>query len=151
MEEAYRQAMRNVRWSICMAFGAISVIALLRKPLLQLFTTDPDIIYMGATLLLMGFLLEPGRCLNIVYGATLQAAGDARYLMMISIFVIWCFSVPLYYALGIHFGFGLIGIWAAFIADEWVRGIALYARWKSRAWEKKALVKQDDTEVQVSV
>jgi Na+-driven multidrug efflux pump len=29
------------------------------------------------------------------------------------------------------------GIWAAFIVDEWVRGLVLFMRWKSRAWEKR--------------
>ncbi|MFC4320043.1 MATE family efflux transporter [Litchfieldia salsa] len=143
MEEAFKQGVRNVRWSIVMALVMTAIIVLVREPLLGLFTNDPEIIQMGATLLIMGFLLEPGRCLNLVYGATLQAAGDARYMMIISVLTIWGFSVPLYYLLGIHFGLGLIGIWIAFIADEWVRGIALWIRWNSRKWEQKALVKSE--------
>ncbi|MBM7571926.1 MATE family efflux transporter [Aquibacillus albus] len=146
MEEAFRQGVRNVRWSILMALAMTCIIVLFRNPLLGLFTNDPEIIQMGATLLVMGFLLEPGRCFNLVYGATLQAAGDARYMMIVSVTVIWGLSVPLYYILGIHFGWGLIGIWLAFIADEWVRGIALWVRWKSRKWENKALVKHEKSE-----
>ena len=49
--------------------------------------------------------------------------------------------MPLAYALGIHFGIGLFGIWIAFAVDEWLRGIIMLLRWRSRAWEKKALVK----------
>ncbi|GAE33967.1 MATE family efflux transporter [Halalkalibacter akibai] len=150
MEEAYKQGRRNVRWSILLALLMTVIIVLVREPLLGLFTNDPAIIQMGGILLIMGFLLEPGRCLNLVYGATLQAAGDARYMMIVSVVVIWGFSVPLYYLLGIHFGWGLIGIWLAFIADEWVRGIALWARWKNRKWESKALVKQKKTDSEVS-
>ncbi|WP_235848533.1 MATE family efflux transporter [Litchfieldia alkalitelluris] len=146
MEEAYRQGVRNVRWSIVMAIVMTAIIVLVREPLLGLFTNDPEIIQMGAILLIMGFLLEPGRCLNLVYGATLQAAGDARFMMIVSVAVIWGLSVPLYYLLGIHFGWGLIGIWLAFIADEWVRGVILWSRWKSRKWEKKALVKHIKSE-----
>jgi Na+-driven multidrug efflux pump len=33
-----------------------------------------------------------------------------------------------------------VGIWLAFAADEWIRGLAMYWRWKSRRWEKKVLV-----------
>ncbi len=146
MEEAYRQGIRNTRWSMALALAMTVLIVLVREPLLSLFSSDPEIIQMGAMLLLMGFLLEPGRCLNLVYGATLQAAGDARYLMLVSMLVIWMFSVPLYYILGIHFGWGLIGIWVAFIADEWVRGLALWARWRTRKWEEKALVKHGKQE-----
>ncbi|WP_088105886.1 MATE family efflux transporter [Halalkalibacter urbisdiaboli] len=146
MDEAFQAGVRNTRWSILLALIMTAIIVLVREPLLGFFTNDPEIIKMGAILLIMGFLLEPGRCLNLVYGATLQAAGDARYLMIVSVIVIWGFSVPMYYLLGIHFGWGLIGIWFAFIADEWVRGIALWARWRSRAWEKKALVKHKKEE-----
>jgi len=146
MDEAYRQGVRNVRWSILLAVTMTSIIVLVREPLLGIFTNDQEIIKIGAFLLVMGFLLEPGRCLNLVYGATLQAAGDARFMMIVSVTVIWAFSVPMYYLLGIHFGWGLIGIWIAFIADEWVRGIALWIRWKSRKWEKKALVKHENLE-----
>ncbi len=142
MDEAFKVGRRNVRLSIVLALLMTLVIVLIREPLLGIFTEDPAIIQMGALLLILGFLLEPGRCLNLVYGATLQAAGDARFMMMVSVLVIWLFSVPLYYLLGIHFGWGLIGIWAAFIADEWVRGILLWARWRGRKWEEKALVKQ---------
>ncbi|WP_052737955.1 hypothetical protein [Bacillus sp. SA1-12] len=64
--------------------------------------------------------------------------------MSVSILVIWCFSVPLTYFLGIYLGYGLIGIWIAFISDEWVRGLILFLRWKSRTWENKSLVKQNN-------
>jgi Na+-driven multidrug efflux pump len=40
---------------------------------------------------------------------------------------------------------GLTGVWIAFIADEWFRGIIMYFRWRSRAWEKKALVDKQET------
>lgn len=57
----------------------------------------------------------------------------------------WAISVPLAYFLGITLEFGLSGIWIAFIVDEWLRGIIMYIRWRSRVWEKKILI---DSEVQ---
>ncbi|MDQ0254857.1 putative MATE family efflux protein [Evansella vedderi] len=150
MEEAFREGVRNVRWSILLALGMTTIIVLVRDPLMGIFTNDPEIIKMGTMLLLMGFLLEPGRCFNLVYGATLQAAGDARYLMLVSVLIIWGLSVPMYYLFGIYMGWGLIGIWIAFIADEWLRGLALWYRWRSRKWEEKALVKQNDKKVETA-
>jgi putative MATE family efflux protein len=149
-EEAYRQAFRSLKWSLLAAVGVTSVIVLFREPLFGLFTDDPEIIYMGGTLLLLGFLLEPGRCFNILIGQSLQAAGDARFMMIVSILVIWGFSVPMYYLLGVYLGYGLLGIWAAFIADEWARGFIVYFRWKSRAWEKKAVVQRKETKPQAA-
>ncbi|KKI90825.1 transporter [Bacillus sp. SA1-12] len=143
-EEAYKQAFLNLRRSMIITLTAVLIICLFRNQLLSLFTDDSDIISLGSVLLLMGFLLEPGRNFNIFLERSLQAAGDARFSMFVSIFVIWCFSVPLTYLLGIHLGYGLIGMWVAFIADEWVRGLILCLRWKSRTWENKALIKHEN-------
>lgn len=139
-DQAYRQTLVNLGRSMLITVAAVALIVLFRKPLLQLFTDDPAIVALGSTLLLFGFLLEPGRNLNIVLERALQATGDARFCMIVSIVAIWVFSLPLTYLLGIHLGYGLIGIWIAFIIDEWTRGIILLARWRSRKWESKSLV-----------
>ena len=52
----------------------------------------------------------------------------------------WGIAIPLAWFLGLHLGWGLVGIWLAFAADEWTRGLSMYWRWKSRRWEKKVLV-----------
>jgi Na+-driven multidrug efflux pump len=56
----------------------------------------------------------------------------------------WLIGVPVAYVLGIHFDWGLYGVWVAFIVDEWLRGIIMYFRWRSRVWEKKVLVVKDE-------
>jgi putative MATE family efflux protein len=139
-DEAYRQVLRNYGRSVLVTLAAAAVISLFRVPLLDLFTDSEEIIRIGSTLLLLSFLLEPGRNLNIVFERCLQAAGDARFPAVSSVLIMWLFSVPLTYLLGIHFGYGLYGIWAAFIADEWARGIVLFLRWRSQAWKSKAIV-----------
>ncbi|MBD2869188.1 MATE family efflux transporter [Paenibacillus arenilitoris] len=143
-EEAYRTVYRNLRASMLITLAAAAIIALLRVPLLELFTHDASIIQMGATLLLLGLLLEPGRNFNIIIERSLAAAGDARFAMYAAVSVSWLFSVPMTYLLGIHLGYGLLGIWAAFIMDEWLRGLILLLRWRSKAWQRKALVQRQE-------
>ncbi|HZG76982.1 MAG TPA: MATE family efflux transporter, partial [Paenibacillus sp.] len=87
------------------------------------------------------FLLEPGRNFNVIMERSLHAAGDARYSMFAALAVTWLASVPLIYLFGVHWGFGLYGIWFVFIFDEWVRGLLLYFRWRSRAWQKGTIVR----------
>jgi Na+-driven multidrug efflux pump len=139
-EEAYRQVMRNLGRSMLITLAGTAVISLFRVPLLDLFTDSEEIIRIGSTLILLSFVLEPGRNLNIMFERCLQAAGDARFSAVSSVLIMWLFSVPLTYLLGIRLGYGLYGIWAAFIADEWARGIVLFLRWKSKAWKSKAIV-----------
>lgn len=150
-DEAYKQTFLNLKRSMLITICAVSIICLFRGPLLSLFTNDPEIISLGSMLLVLGFLLEPGRNFNILIEKSLQATGDARFTMSVSIIVIWCFSVPMTYLLGIYFGYGLIGIWVAFILDEWIRGLILCIRWKSRAWENKSLVKRESKETKAVV
>ncbi|MDF2960432.1 MAG: efflux family protein [Paenibacillus sp.] len=150
-EEAYRQLFRSLGLSLLLSLGCVSLIVLFREQLIGLFTRDPEIIALGAALLTMGFLLEPGRCLNIVIGEALRAAGDARVIVLTGICVIWGMCIPLTYFLGIHMGYGLMGIWAVFIIDEWVRGLILLYRWRSRAWERKVLVQPEPKGTQAAV
>ena len=143
-EETYRAVYRNLRASMLITLGAAAVIAIFRVPLLGLFTDDESIIKMGAMLLLLGLLLEPGRNFNIIIERSLAAAGDARFAMIGAVSVSWLFSVPMTYLLGIHLGYGLLGFWAAFIMDEWLRGLILLLRWRSKAWQSKALVQRKE-------
>lgn len=53
----------------------------------------------------------------------------------------WGLSVPLAYFLGVHLNLGLVGVWCALALDEWIRGIIMLRRWKTRKWEKMSLVK----------
>ena len=50
----------------------------------------------------------------------------------------WGISVPLGCFLGIYMEWGLMGVWIGFAADEWIRGIAMVLRWRSKAWQKAA-------------
>lgn len=150
-EAAYNQAFLNLKRSFVITICAVSIICLFRTQLFSLFTHNHEIITLGSTLLIMGFLLEPGRNFNIILERSLQAAGDARFTMTISIVVIWCLSVPLTYLLGIHWGYGLIGMWCAFIFDEWTRGLILCFRWKSKKWENKSLIKRENVMIKAAV
>ena len=65
-------------------------------PLFGLFTSDPEIIALGKQILLIEFVLEIGRSINIVMVRCLVAVGDVNFpvsLGIASMFVINPFSV----------------------------------------------------------
>lgn len=144
-EGAYHQLLKSLRYSLIMTVAIAIVVAIFREPLLSFFTKDHEIISMGSTLLLLCLILEPGRTFNLVVINSLRATGDANISLIMGFISMWGISVPLAYFLGIHLGFGLPGIWIAFIVDEWFRGITMYFRWRSRVWEKKVLVQNQVT------
>jgi putative MATE family efflux protein len=142
---AYHQLLKSLRYSLLVTVAIAIIVALFREPLLSLFTDDQEIVSLGSILLLLCLLLEPGRTFNLVVINSLRATGDANISLIMAFISMWGISVPLAYVLGIHLGLGLPGIWIAFIVDEWFRGITMYFRWKSRAWEKKVLVQEQVT------
>lgn len=141
MDEAYRRLIRSVKISFISTLLIVLTASMFRYDIIGLFTQDPEIITLGASIFLLSIILEPGRTFNMVVINSLRAAGDARFPALMGVISMWGVAVPLAYLFGIHYGFGLLGIWAVFIIDEWLRGIIMLLRWRSRAWEKKALVK----------
>ncbi|WP_053365201.1 MATE family efflux transporter [Bacillus sp. FJAT-27245] len=140
---AYHRLLKSLKWSLVMTIAVVIPMVIFRESLLGIFTDNNKIITEGAKLLLLGLILEPGRTFNIVIIAALRAAGDANFPVKMAFVSMWGIGVPVAYLLGITMGMGLVGIWIAFIADEWFRGIIMYYRWKSRVWESKSLVEKN--------
>jgi putative MATE family efflux protein len=138
IEAAYKQLLRSLRLGLALTISVLIVGVLLSKPLFSIFTTDPSIIIGGSLLLTIGLILEPGRTFNLIVINALRAAGDARFPVLMGMCSMWGVAVPLAWFLGLHLQWGLPGVWVAFASDEWLRGIMMYLRWKSRSWEKYA-------------
>lgn len=138
---AYHKLIRSLRITFLVTFLLVGVATLFREQLLGLFTDNPEIIALGSGILLLSVILEPGRTFNLVVINSLRAAGDARFPVAMGVLSMWGVAVPLAYFLGIHLKMGLLGVWIAFAVDEWLRGLIMYLRWRSRVWETKALVK----------
>lgn len=139
-EEAYRSVWLSVKWALLFTLVMVTIVMIFRVPLMSLFTDNDQIIKIGASVLILSIFLETGRTMNIVIINSLRAAGDASFPVAIGALSMVMMSLPLGYILVFVLDLGLPGIWLAIIADEWTRAIIMYFRWKSRRWEKFALV-----------
>jgi putative MATE family efflux protein len=140
IENAYKRALKSLKLAIIISIVTAAVVSFFSKDLLGIFTGNMSIIELGTTLILLTIILEPGRSFNLVLISALRAAGDVKFPVYMGILSMWGVSVTLSYFLGIHLGMGLVGIWIAFIADEWLRGLLMLWRWRSRVWVKKSFV-----------
>ncbi|WP_046212690.1 MATE family efflux transporter [Paenibacillus wulumuqiensis] len=145
-EEAYHRVWNSVKWAMGATLVMDVLIILLREPLIGMFTDNPEIIRMASQVILLSFLLETGRTCNIVIINSLRASGDAKFPVYMGLISMVCMSLPLGYLFVFKMNLGLAGIWLAIAADEWVRAVIMYFRWKSRAWEKHALVQHEEPE-----
>jgi len=116
---------------------------------MSLFTDNPEVIKFGVSVLALSLLLETGRTINITIINSLRASGDARFPVKIGFLSMVCMSVPLGYLLVFVFDLGLVGVWLAIAADEWTRAIIVIFRWKSRKWERYALVSPPSSENEI--
>ncbi|KMJ57849.1 transporter [Bacillus sp. LL01] len=142
VEDAYKRCLKSLRLAILISVLTAIPIAIFSDTLLGFFTSNPDIIALGGTLILLTVILEPGRSFNLVVINALRAAGDVKFPVYIGICSMWGVSVTVSYILGIHFGLGLVGVWIAMILDEWLRGIIMLFRWRSRVWINKSFVQK---------
>lgn len=143
-DTAYGRVLASVKRALIATVIIDIAVIVLRVPILGIFTDNPTIITMGAQVLLMSFFLETGRTCNLVFVNSLRAAGDAKFTVYAGLVSMVCMSLPLGYFLTFTMDLGLVGIWLAIAADEWLRGIIMYVRWKSRAWERYSLVDHEE-------
>lgn len=144
-DSAYKMCLKSQTYAMIISFLMAGIASLFAKPLLSIFTDNPEIIKEGTILLYLTLLLEPGRSFNLVIISSLRAAGDVKFPVIMGVISMWGVSVPLAYLLGITFDLGLIGIWLAFTADEWLRGLFMLSRWRKRKWQKQLVVKHEAT------
>ncbi|MFL0449496.1 MATE family efflux transporter [Bacillus altitudinis] len=133
-DAAYRRCMKSLYWAIAISLLSSTALSLSSTHLLTFFTSNSEIIQIASLLLILTIILEPGRSFNMVIINSLRAAGDAKFPVYMAIISMWGIGLPIAYLLGIQLEMGLIGVWISFIVDEWVRGIFMYRRWRSRVW-----------------
>jgi len=134
IKDAYKRGMRSLQLSIFISLAMASIVYIFAKPLLGIFTSDASIIETGVFLLLLTVVLEPGRAFNMVMIGSLRAAGDVKFPVYLGIIVMWGIGVTAAWFFTVYLGLGLTGIWIAFIADEWIRGMFMLRRWKKQQW-----------------
>ena len=140
IKEVYHKCLKSLKIALIFAFVTTSLVFLFRNPIMSIFTTNPDILKASLKIFPLMILLEMGRVFNIVIINSLHAAGDIKFPMFMGITCVFTVAVLFSYLFGISLGWGLAGIWLANAMDEWIRGLAMYFRWKSKKWQNKSFV-----------
>lgn len=139
-DRAYQSVWFSVKSALIFTLIMVTLVTLFREQLIGLFTDNEEIIQIGASVLLLSVLLETGRTINITIINSLRAAGDAAYPVRIGIVSMIFIGLSLGYLFVFVFDLGLVGVWLAITCDEWIRAILVIFRWKSRKWERYAIV-----------
>lgn len=138
---AYLLGKYVMRISILVSLILSCIWALMGHTLFTWLTDNPEIIRLGTIVLFIDVILEVGRAINIYATNALRATGDVNYPFYVGLVVQWSVAVGGGYLLGIHWGWGLVGMWCAFLLDENLRGFIFVRRWNSMKWAKKGFVR----------
>jgi len=134
LHRANRMVRKSLMWGLGVSFLVALAAAATAPWSLRLFTQDADIIASATTLLWITVLLEPGRTCNIVIINALRATGDARFPVAVGAVSMLLVMAGGSWLLGAYFKLGLVGVWIAYAADEWLRGLLMAARWYGLGW-----------------
>lgn len=138
---AYLLGKYVMRLSVLVSVTLSCVWALMGKTMFGWLTDNPEIIRMGVMVLYVDIILEIGKAINIYATNALRATGDVNYPFYVGVVMQWGVAVGCGYLFGLHWGWGLVGMWFAFLLDENIRGIIFVRRWNSMKWARKGFVK----------
>ena len=138
---AYLLGKYVMRLSILVSLLLSCIWAVFGHSIFSMLTNNEEIIKLGVTVMIVDVLVEIGRAVNIYATNALRSAGDVNYPFYVGLVVQWIVSVGFSYLFGIYWGWGLVGMWCAFLLDENIRALIFVRRWNSLKWAKKSFVK----------
>jgi len=142
-DEIYKRCLRYLKYGVIASVIGATLLFFFHRPILGLFTDNEQIFETAIILFFLGIILEPGRAFNIVIIGALRATGDVKFPVLMGIIFQWGVGVLLGFIFGIVFGWGLVGIMIAALLDEWIRGIIMLFRWRSRVWQNMRVVVEE--------
>lgn len=134
-EEAEKMNRQLTNITIPVNFMLSAIVVLLHRPLMHIFTSNEAIISLAIGVFAVDILVEQARAVSQVYEYALRATGDVLFFMIILTISCFVCSIGLAYFLSITCKLGLVGCWLGLAADEGIRAIASYLRWKSGRWK----------------
>ena len=138
---AYLLGKYVMRLSILVSLVLSCIWAASGRFIFSMLTDNQEIIKMGVTIMLVDIIVEIGRAVNIYATNALRSAGDVNFPFYVGVAVQWTVSVGFSYLFGIHWGWGLVGMWCAFLLDENIRALLFVKRWNSMRWARKGFIK----------
>jgi len=138
--EAYTRTFRALKIGVFITLIVVLIAYALKNQIMDALNLNENLRSIMLPLFALSIVLETGRTFNIVIVNALRASGDAKFPLITGLIFMWGLSLTLGYFLGIYLGWGIIGVWIGFCADEWLRGLANTWRWRSKKWQSKRLV-----------
>ncbi|MCH7674697.1 MATE family efflux transporter [candidate division KSB1 bacterium] len=117
------------------AFGVFALIAIFSKPLIAVFTSDPEVLEIGSAVIIIFALVQIPKALDGVLIGTLRGVGDLKWLMVVTILSVLFLEIGLNWALVFVLNYSLLALWLVHFFDEILRSGINYLRFRSGKWK----------------
>ena len=97
--------------------------------LIGLFSTDPSVLSVGTSLLLLAAVFQLFDGIQGVITGTLRGLGDTRTPMTVNLIAHWLFGLPISYVLCFVVGWGVWGLWIGLSLGLIITGVILFWVW----------------------
>ena len=143
LDRCDRDTRRVALIGIALGVASAGIFALFARPILGLFTDDPQMVRLVSMLLVVDIVLEIGRMSNLVFGFALKTSGDAVYPMLVAVVFAFLCAAGGTWLFGVKLGWLAVGAYVGMALDECVRAIFLYLRWRRGCWRTMGLAARE--------
>ncbi|MFC1714736.1 MATE family efflux transporter [Candidatus Poribacteria bacterium] len=121
--------------SVTIASFLVLFLALFARSIVGLFSEDPEMIGIGATIIRIMGIGQIFFMANMAMEMGLAGAADTVSPMVINIIALWLIQLPLVYLLSRVVGLGANGIWTALVISLVIQCVATTARFRQGRWK----------------
>ena len=106
------------------------------KVIARVFSPDPAVVRVGATLLLVAAAFQLFDGVQVVTTGALRGAGDTKTPMLANLGAYWFIGIPLGYFLCFRLGWGALGVWIGLCTGLMIIGSALLFVWHKKVFSR---------------
>jgi len=141
LDDAWRAAHAALAVGVAVMGLVALVLFVAAEPLVRFFdpSAHPTVLRDGVSYLRINALAQPVLAVFFVLSGGLRGAGDTRPPLIATIVGRWLVVLPLAWWWALGLGWGVVGVWWAFVAGLTVQAGIVAWRWRSATWPEIAL------------
>lgn len=131
---AYGKITQRIGLSLAIVFSTLLIV--FRRQVLTLFTTDAQIIELGAPIVIVLAVIILFQIVQVIVVGALRGAGDIKFVATLSLLSVSIVRPGLTYVFAYGLGLGLTGAWISVLVDQILRFVISQHRFQAATWTK---------------